>query len=94
MPRPRGRRRIGFPHGQKFFKPAGVPLSVLQTVSLSHEEAEALRLKHVLNLSQTESAREMNTSQSTFQRILSTAHAKISTALVQNQAIAIEDSAE
>ncbi|MBT3349538.1 DUF134 domain-containing protein [bacterium] len=91
MPRPRGRRRVDFNHGKKFFKPAGISLSQLQISKISHEEIEALRLRHVENLDQVSAAKKMNTSQSTFQRILSAAHKKISTALVQNQGIEIDD---
>ena len=91
MPRPRGRRRVCFNHGKKFFKPAGVALSCLQVSKLSYEEVEALRLKHLENFSQISAAKKMGTSQSTFQRILSAAHQKISRALVQNQAIEIDN---
>ena len=62
----------------------------LKIVKLSHEELEALRLKNVLGLNQIEAAAAMQTSQSTFQRILSSAYKKISRALVEGWAIEIE----
>ena len=91
MPRPKKQRKICFNHGKKFFKPAGMPLSTLEIVKLSHEEAESLRLKHLENFSQINAAKEMKTSQSTFQRILDSAHFKISKALIHTQAIEIDN---
>ena len=90
MPRPRLRRRIRFSPNARFFKPQGIPLRYLEQVELSHEELEALRLKHVKNLDQTQAAREMNTSQSTFQRILSSAWKKVAEALVKGKSIKID----
>ena len=61
----------------------------LEVVELTMEELETLRLKNVKNLDQKECAQKMKTSQSTFQRILSSAHQKISLALLQGKAIKI-----
>jgi predicted DNA-binding protein (UPF0251 family) len=58
-------------------------------VELSLEEAEALRLKNIEKLDQVECARIMETSQSTFQRILNSAYNKISQAIVDGKAIKI-----
>ncbi len=63
----------------------------LDIVELTLEEAEALRLKNAEGLSQTECAKKMETSQSTFQRILSSAYNKISDALVNGKAIKINN---
>lgn len=90
MPRPRKCRRIGKYQGSYFYKPQGVPMSRLDIIELSLEEIESLRLKNVLGLEQTECAKKMNTSQSTFQRILSSANYKISYALIKGMAIMIE----
>ncbi|MFH0857076.1 MAG: DUF134 domain-containing protein [bacterium] len=89
MPRPRLYRKIKFNPCANYFKPQGIPLSILEIVSLTFEEAEALRLKNIENLEQTECAEKMNTSQSTFQRILSSAYKKISDALINGKAIKI-----
>ena len=89
MPRPRLRRRIRFRPQAHFFKPQGIPLRSLEIVNLTHEESEALRLKHLKKLDQKECAKEMKTSPSTFQRILSSAHSKISEAIVQGKAVRI-----
>ncbi len=89
MPRPRLRRRISFSPEVEYFKPQGVPLRSLDCVYLTREEVEALRLKNIEDFDQIESAKKMQTSQSTFQRILKSAHKKISVALIQGKAIRI-----
>jgi len=48
-----------------------------------------LRLRNIKDLEQAEAAKKMNTSQSTFQRILSSAYKKITEALVNGKAIKI-----
>lgn len=89
MPRPRSFRKVRFSPDVTYYKPQGVPLNQLKVVDLSLEEVEALRLKSVEDFSQIECAKKMNTSQSTFQRILSSAYKKVSTALVNGMAIEI-----
>lgn len=89
MPRPRLQRRIRFRPLATYFKPQGVPLRHLEIIELSYEESEALRLKHLNQLDQREAAKEMKTSPSTFQRILASAHNKISEAVVKGKAIKI-----
>ena len=89
MPRPRLNRRIRFNPNVTYFKPQGIPMRFLETVELSAEELEALRLKNLKDLDQTECAEMMKTSQSTFQRILSSAYKKITEALVSGKAIKI-----
>ncbi len=91
MPRPRLYRRINFNPRVLYFKPQGVPLRELTTIDLTKEEIEALRLKNILNLDQTECARKMQTSQSTLQRILTAAYKKISQAIIEGKAIRIID---
>jgi len=61
----------------------------LEVVELTIEEAEALRLKNIKDLDQKEAAKKMNTSQSTFQRILSSAYKKITKAIIEGKAIEI-----
>jgi predicted DNA-binding protein (UPF0251 family) len=89
MPRPRLCRRIRFNTNITYFKPQGVPMRFLDIVELTVEEIEALRLKNAQELDQEQAAKEMNTSQSTFQRILSSAYKKISDALINGKAIKI-----
>lgn len=61
----------------------------LEVVQLTTEEVEALRLKNIKDLDQVECAKRMKTSQSTFQRILSSAYKKITEALIEGKAIKI-----
>jgi uncharacterized protein len=89
MPRPRLKRRICFCPSVYYFKPKGVPLKELKVIELSIEEVEALRLKNIERLGQVECAKKMKTSQSTFQRILSSAYKKTTEALIQGKAIKI-----
>lgn len=90
MPRPRLCRCIKFNPCVRYFKPRAVPLVDLEIVELTLEEVEALRLKNLRGLDQVDCARQMKTSQSTFQRILSSAYKKISDALINGKAIKIE----
>ena len=89
MTRPRLCRKIRFNPKVSYYKPQGVPMRFLKVVELTREEAEALRLKNVKNLDQIDAAKQMKTSQSTFQRILSSAYKKISKAIVEGRAIRI-----
>ena len=89
MVRPRLCRRIRFNPNVTYFKPRGVPMRFLEVVELTTEEVEALRLKNVKNLKQIECAKRMRTSQSTFQRILSSAYEKVTEALIEGKAIKI-----
>ena len=73
-----------------FFKPAGIPMTVLQRVRLSVEEIEALRLKDLLGLEQEECAQRMHISRPTFHRVLEAARRKIADALINGKAIQIE----
>ena len=89
MPRPRLCRRVRFNPSITYFKPQGVPMRLLEMVELTSEEVEALRLKNIRKLDQVKCAKQMNTSQSTFQRILASAYAKVTDALVNAKAIKI-----
>ena len=91
MPRPRLRRNVCFSPEITFYKPQGVPINRLESVDLTLEEVEALRLKSVEELSQNECAEKMHTSQSTFQRILSSAQKKVNMAIVNGMAIKIHN---
>ena len=89
MPRPKLNRTICHSPSVTYFKPRGIPVFELGIVKMTAEEVEALRLKNVNQLSQTECAEKMNTSQSTLQRILSSAYNKMSDAIVNGKAIEI-----
>jgi predicted DNA-binding protein (UPF0251 family) len=87
MPRPKLCRKIKFNPQITYFKPQGVPLRKLEIVELSFEEMESYRLRHIKELEQIQAARKMNTSQSTYQRILYSAYKKIADALINGKAI-------
>jgi len=89
MTRPRLCRRVKFNPKINYFKPQGIPLRDLEVVELSAEEIEAYRLRHINDLEQTAAANQMNTSQSTYQRILYSAYKKIGDALIHGKAIQI-----
>jgi predicted DNA-binding protein (UPF0251 family) len=90
MPRPRLCRRLRFKPLVYYYKPQGVPLRKLEEVEINREELEAIKLKDYDKLSQEESAEKMKTSQSTFQRILTSARTKISKGIVEGAALKIE----
>ena len=73
-----------------YFKPAGVPLTGLQEVCLSVEEAEAIRLKDLEELEHEECAQRMNISRTTFSRVLASARQKMADALLNGKAIRID----
>ncbi len=90
MARPTFPRNVGFLPGVTYFKPAGVRMVELEEVVLGHDEIEAMRLKHLQGLSQEEAAGQMNISQPTFHRLLSSACGKIADAIVNGKALRIE----
>jgi len=91
MTRPKLCRRLRFKPKSHYFKPQGVPMRRLEEVVLAKEEMEAIKLKDFDGLEQTEAAEKMKTSQSTYQRILSSARAKIAEAIVKGKALRIEE---
>ena len=90
MSRPIKWRRVAFIPEATYFKPAGIPMRVLEEVHLSVEEAEAVRLKDLEGLEQEQGAEKMNISRPTFQRVLGAARQKIADALLNGKAIRIE----
>lgn len=89
MTRPRCCFNIGYCPKATSFTPKDVPAKRLKTIELTPEEAEALRLKNLVCLDQTAAAKRMHVSQSTFQRVLSSAYKKVSKALIEGSAIKI-----
>jgi len=83
-------KRVEEMPGVNYFKPRAVPMSVLEEVTLSVEELEALRLAHMEGLYQEGAAERMGVSRSTFGRVLDLAHRKVTKALVEGCALRIE----
>ena len=89
MPRPVKHRRVNSVPEVVYFKPAGIPMRVLEEVCISIEEAEAIRLKDIEKLEQEQCAGKMNISRPTFQRVLGSARYKIADALLNGKAVRI-----
>jgi predicted DNA-binding protein (UPF0251 family) len=73
-----------------YFKPRGIPLSMLEEVILNVDEFEAIRLADLENLYQEQAAEKMKVSRPTFGRIIDSAHKKVAEALVKGKALKIE----
>ncbi len=90
MPRPRTLRRVWRIPNVTYFKPAGMRMMSLDEAVLTIDEFEAIRLKDYEGLDQTESAKKMNISQPTFQRLYESARKKIADAIINGKALRIE----
>jgi uncharacterized protein len=71
------------------FSPLGQSISAGENI-LKLEELEAIRLKDLEGLEQTDCAKQMEVSRPTFQRILLSAREKIADSLVNGKSIRIE----
>ena len=87
--RPKSPRRVECSPDVLFFKPRGVPLKELETVSLAIEELEALRLADLEGLQQEEAAISMGISRRAFWQDLQNARKKVAMALIEGMAIEI-----
>ena len=87
--RPKCPRRIQNIPDVTYFKPRGVPLSELDSVSLAVEELEALRLVDLEGLQQEEAAQRVGVSRRAFWVDLQSARRKVALALTGGKAIHI-----
>ena len=90
MGRPKNCRRVRFLPESTYFKPRGIPLSVLEEIILTVDECEAIRLADFEGLYQEQAAEKMAVSRQTFGRIIESAHKKVAEALVKGKALKIE----
>ena len=88
--KPRKKRDVLYPPNVQYFKPQGIPMNNLDTVWVTVDEYEAIRLADYEKLKHEEAAKKMNISRPTFTRLLESAHGKISDAIVNGKAIRIE----
>jgi len=88
--RPKKTRWIKCDPGERCFRPRCRPAEKLQGVVLSMDEFEALRLCDLQKLDQHAIALKMKVHRSTVSRILASARAKVSDALVNLKAIKVE----
>jgi predicted DNA-binding protein (UPF0251 family) len=90
MARPIHCRRVTSLPGSTYFKPRGIPLSMLEDVVLTVDEFEAIRLADLEGLYQEQAAERMGVSRQTFGRIIESAHRKVAEVLVRGKALKIE----
>jgi len=88
--RPKKTRWIKCVPGERCFKPLCKPLNKLETVFLTLDEFEAVRLACLEGLKQVDAAKRLKISRPTFSRILTSAQNKIADGLVNIKAIRIE----
>mgnify|MGYP000123810628 CR=1 FL=1 len=87
--RPRSPRRVECFPDVLYFKPRGVPLRELETVSLAIEELEALRLVDLEGMTQEDAAFNMGVSRRAFWEDLQNARKKVALSLTAGMAIEI-----
>ena len=90
MPRPCIRRRIRGRLNSSYFKPAGIRMIELEETILTMPEFEAIRLVDLNEIEQEKAGKEMQISQSTLSRVLTSGRKKIADAIVNGKAIRIE----
>ena len=88
--RPKKTRLVSCQSSERLFKPVCKSEEELQSVILTLDEFEALRMTHLEEFDQARIAGQMGIHQSTISRILNSAHKKITDALVNMKAIKIE----
>lgn len=88
--RPKKIRWIFCEPGERCYKPLCKNENDLEFVILSLDEYETIRLADFVKLYQTDAAKRMKISRSTFSRILDSAHYKIADALINIKAIKIK----
>ena len=89
MARPKKNRTVNCKLDVYYFKPRGIPMVDLESVSLEKDEVEAIRLADYLSLSHENSATKMQVSRATFGRIIKSARHKISQSILEGKAIEI-----
>jgi uncharacterized protein len=78
--------------GYNLFKPAGIPLSQLETLEVPLDELEAVRLCDLEGREQEEAAQEMGVSRGTIQRLVYAGRRKLIDAVIHGKALAVEES--
>ncbi len=90
MPRPKQYRKMVSPPLMKGYKPFGIPRVELESVTLSYDEYEAIRLLDYEGLMQEQASEQMNISRPTLTRIYENARKTIAKAFVEGKMILIE----
>ncbi len=90
MPRPIKCRRVREQPRSGCFKPSGIRGCELESVTLTIDELEAIRLADLEGLYHEEGAEHLGVSRQTFGNILKSAHAKVADCLVNAKKLKIE----
>jgi len=90
MSRPKKSRKVCQPPAMRGFKPFGMPPCKIETIQLTFEEYESIKLVNYDLLDQDQAAVQMNVSRPTFTRIYNKALKTITKAFVEAKAISIE----
>ncbi len=90
MPRPPCCRRISGKPVAVIFKPAGIPARMLEEVTMTLDEFEAIRLADLEGLYQDRASERMRVSRPTFGRIVEVARRKVAEAIILGKALKIE----
>ena len=90
MPRPRRTRRIDIPPRFTHFKPVGVPRRLLESVTLTVDEFEAIRLADYEGLDQQPASELMEISRPTFSRLVEAARRKLAQSVIEGRELRIE----
>ena len=88
--RPQKTRWVKCLPGERCFRPKCKKPSEMESVALTLDEFEAIRLADLEEMTHAPAAKLMKVSRSTFTRILSKAHKKVADGLVHIKAIRIE----
>jgi len=89
MPRPKQFRKMVSPPLMKGYKPFGISRFELETVVLSFDEYETIRLLDYVGLTQEQASEQMNVSRPTLTRIYENARKSMAKAFVEGKMILI-----
>jgi predicted DNA-binding protein (UPF0251 family) len=90
MPRPRKDRNVHEPPLFTEFKPLGIKNDVLDSISLSLDEFEAIRLADFVGMAHEEASEEMGVSRSTFSRLVDKSRQKVAEFILKGKRLRIE----
>jgi len=90
MPRPKRERLICNPPQMQGFRPFGIPMDKIETVTLTFDEYESINLLDYKLMNQEQAAEKMNVSRPTLTRIYESARRTIAQAFIEGKAIVIE----
>lgn len=91
MARPKIPRQICATPAQSCFKPNGIPMSQLESVTLQADEFEALRLVDYQGMQQQVAAVEMGVSRQTLANLVKAARRKVSDCLLHGKALMMSE---